>query len=199
MAPSASDGGFAVVAIGCSWGGLHALSVVLEALPDDLPAAIVIVQHRLHAPSELASLLGQHTRWDVCEAEDKEGLAAGRVHLAPPGYHLLVDGDRFALSIDAPEHHSRPSVDVLFESMAESMGPRLIGVILTGANDDGAKGLEAVARHGGAAVVQDPETAEKRAMPDAAIAAVDGATVVPLEGLAGAIVELVAARSGIRS
>lgn len=191
--------GFAVVAIGCSWGGLSALSVVLEALPADLPAAIVIVQHRLHGPSDLAPLLGHHTSWDVCEAEDKESLAPGRVHLAPPGYHLLVDGDRFALSTEAPENNSRPSVDVLFESMAESFGPRLIGVILTGANADGALGLEAVVRHGGMALVQDPDTAEKRAMPDAAIAAVPEARVLALDAVASAIVDAVSARSRDRS
>lgn len=190
---------FPVVAVGCSWGGLHALSVVLEALPEDLGAAVVIVQHRTHARSELAPLLGQHTPWEVCEAEDKEQLSPNRVFLAPPGYHLLVDGDRFALSTDAPEQHSRPSVDVLFESMAESFGDRLIAVVLTGANADGAAGLERVVRHGGVAIVQDPQTAEKRAMPEAAIAAVPEAAVAPLDAIGAAITAAVAERARGRS
>lgn len=185
---------FAVVALGCSWGGMRAVSVVLEGLPPDLPAAIVVVQHRMHGPSELATMLGQHTPWDVCEAEDKEELSAGRVFLAPPGYHLLVDGDRFALSTEAPENNSRPSVDVLFASMAESFGPRLVAVVMTGANDDGARGLQEVARYGGTALVQDPATAEKRAMPEAAIAAVPEALVVPLVDLAASITASVARR-----
>lgn len=192
--------GFAVVVLGCSWGGMQAVSVVLEGLPPDLAAAVVVVQHRMHAPSELASLLGQHTPWDVCEAEDKEELSPGRVFLAPPGYHLLVDGDRFALSTEAPENNSRPSVDVLFESMAEAFGPRLVAVVMTGANDDGARGLQEVARYGGTVLVQDPATAEKRAMPDAAIAAVPRALVVPLADLASSITSAVARRhSGAES
>jgi two-component system, chemotaxis family, protein-glutamate methylesterase/glutaminase len=186
---------FPVVAVGCSWGGLQALSRVLDGIPDDLSAALVIVQHRMHVRSELAALLGQHTSWDVCEAEDKEALSPRRVFLAPPGYHLLVDGDRFALSTDAPEKHSRPSVDVLFESMAESLGPRLVAVVLTGANDDGARGLVEVVRHGGAAIVQEPGTAEKREMPDAALRAVPEAVVAPLDGVAAAILAAVGERS----
>ena len=188
-----------VVVLGCSWGGLHALSIVLEGLPEDLPAAVVIVQHRMHGPSELASLLGQHTPWDVCEAEDKEQLSPKRVFLAPPGYHLLVDGDRFALSTEAPENNSRPSVDVLFESLAESFGERLVAVVLTGANDDGAAGLRQVVRYGGAAIVQDPDTAEKRAMPDAALAAVPSAVVAPLDQLSAVITRAVGERNRPRS
>jgi two-component system chemotaxis response regulator CheB len=175
------------------------MSMILDGLPPDLDAAVVVVQHRMHAPSELASLLGQHTPWDVCEADDKEELSARRVFLAPPGYHLLVDGQRFALSTEAPENNSRPSVDVLFESLAEAFGPRLVAVVLTGANDDGALGLQHVVRHGGAAIVQDPATAEKRAMPDAAIAAVPEAVVAPLEELAPAIVRAVIERARGRS
>ena len=185
--------------LGCSWGGLSALSIVLEGLPPDLPASIVIVQHRMHGPSELAKLLGQHTSWVVCEAEDKEELSPQRVYLAPPGYHLLVDGHRFALSTEAPENNSRPSVDVLFESMATSFGPDVIAVVMTGANGDGAVGLRRVVRHGGAAIVQDPATAEKRAMPEAAIAAVPEALVVPLDQLASVIERTVAERSRHRS
>jgi two-component system chemotaxis response regulator CheB len=186
---------FAIVAMGCSWGGLDALSTVLEGLPDDLRAALVIVQHRMHRPSDLGTLLGKHTSWPVCEAEDKEGLSPGRVYLAPPGYHLLVDGDRFALSTEAPVRNSRPSVDVLFESVAEAYGPRVIGVVLTGANDDGAVGLSEIVRNGGVAVVQDPSTAERAVMPQAALATGVEALVVPLPELSATLTRVVQQRS----
>lgn len=186
---------FPIVAIGCSWGGLEALSAVLEGIPDELPAAVVIVQHRMHRPSELANLLANHISWPVCEAEDKEGVGPRRVHLAPPGYHLLVDGDRFALSTEAPVRNSRPSVDVLFESVAEAYGPRVIGVVLTGANDDGARGLARIVDAGGLAIIQDPATAERRAMPQAAIDAGIDALVVPLADLGATISRAVCDRT----
>jgi two-component system chemotaxis response regulator CheB len=191
-----TEASFPIVAVGCSWGGLEACATLLEGIPDDLPVAVVIVQHRMHRPSELAALLGMHTDWEVCEADDKEGLSPRRVFLAPPGYHLLVDGDRFALSTEAPLHHSRPSIDVLFESLAEAFGSRVIGVVLTGANDDGAAGLEAIVDAGGAAVVQDPSTAARETMPAAAADRVPGAIVVPLEEVAPTVARLVAARAG---
>ena len=186
---------FPVVAIGCSWGGLTALGAIFDRLPPDLDAAVVVIQHRMHARSELAGLLGQHTTWEVCEADDKEELSPRRVFLAPPGYHLLVDGRRFALSTEAPVNNSRPSLDVTFESMAETFADRLVGVVLTGANDDGARGLVEVVRHGGSAIVQDPATAEKPTMPEAALAAVPEATVAPLDGLAAAIVQAIRERT----
>jgi two-component system chemotaxis response regulator CheB len=189
------SGSHRLVAIGCSWGGLEAVSTLLEGLPSDLPVALVIVQHRLHGRSELAALLGQHTSWPVCEADDKEPIGVGQVYLAPPGYHLLVDGDRFALSTEAPVAGSRPSIDVLFESMADAFGPRVVGVVLTGANEDGAAGLREIVRRGGTAIVQDPASALKPVMPAAALAAVgDAARVAPLDELAALIVEVVTQR-----
>lgn len=181
---SAPKGTYPVLAIGCSWGGLSALSILLGGLPDDLEAGMVIVQHRRAGPSDLAKLLTEHTSWDVCEADDKEEVSQGRVFLAPPGYHLLMDGDRFALSTEGPVQHSRPSIDVFFESVAGSFGRRVIGVVLTGANVDGATGLAEIVRRGGRAVVQDPATAAKRAMPEAALRAVPDAQVVTIDGMA---------------
>lgn len=185
---------FPVLAIGCSWGGLSALSTVLSDLPEDLPAGIVIVQHRRAGHSDLAGLLSDHTSWAVCEAEDKETLAQGRVFLAPPGYHLLMDGDRFALSTEGPVHHSRPSIDVFFESIADSYRHRVIGVVLTGANDDGAVGLAEIVRRGGLGVVQDPATAAKASMPEAALRAVPDAHVVPIDGMGCFLREIVSER-----
>ena len=191
-----ADGYLVVVAIGCSWGGLDAVEAVLDRLPSDLQATVIVVQHRAHAPSDLASLLGGHTPWAVCEAEDKEKLDRQRVYLAPPGYHLLVDGGCFALSTEGPVQHSRPSIDVFFESVAEAFGAQVIGVVLTGANDDGAAGLADIARRGGAAVVQNPATALRPAMPAAALRAVPGAEVVDLVDIAAVVCRLVDERVG---
>lgn len=185
---------FPIIAIGCSWGGLGALSAILDGIPDVLPAAVVIVQHRMHRPSDLGKLLAAHTAWPVCEAEDKEGVSPNRVYLAPPGYHLLVDGDRFALSTEGPVRNSRPSVDVLFESIAAAYGPRVIGVVLTGANDDGAAGIIEIVRHGGLAIIQDPETAEKPAMPRSALDTGVDAIVAPLDELGSTLTRVVRGR-----
>ena len=165
------DGIERLVVVGCSWGGLAAVGSLLDHLPTGIPIAVVVAQHRSPAPSAFTSLIGAHTSWPVCEAEDKEHISPGTVHVAPGGYHLLVDGPRFALTTEAPVRHSRPSIDVLFESAAESFTDRVVALVLTGANDDGAVGVRRVVHRGGVVVVQDPETADRREMPDAAIAA----------------------------
>ena len=185
-----------LVVVGCSWGGLYALSAMMETVPASLPATIVVAQHRLHTPSNLAELLARHTTWPVCEVDDKAAIAPQRVYLAPPGYHLLVDGDRFALSTEGPVRHSRPSVDVLFESAADAFTSGVVGIVLTGANEDGAAGLARIVRRGGVAIVQDPDTAEKAAMPEAALAKVPTAIVARLEDIGPRLVEIVDA--GVR-
>ena len=183
--PSASGaGGLELVAVGCSWGGLAAAGRLLEALPDDFGVATVIVQHRSEAPSALAELLGRHTPRPVAEPDDKDEVRPGHVYVAPPGYHLLVDRRRFSLDTEGPVRYSRPSVDVLFQSAARAYGPRMAAVVLTGANDDGAAGLARVAAAGGMALVQDPATAERPAMPAAALAAVPDAVVGDIPVLA---------------
>jgi len=181
-----------VVAIGTSWGGLDALRILLHGLPADLDAAVVVAQHRAAAshPSAFRDMLGAVTLLTVCEAEDKQPLVHGHVFLAPPDYHLLVEGSHLALSVAEPVAFSRPSIDVLLESAAESCRDRCVGVVLTGANDDGARGLARIHDLGGAAVVQDPASAERPAMPRAALAAVPDARVAPLEEIAGVLVEL---------
>jgi len=117
----------------------------------------------------------------IREASDKDELQPGCVYIAPPDYHLLVERGTVALSTEEAVRYSRPSIDVMFESAADAYGERLVGVILTGANDDGALGLKRIRDGGGVAVVQDPATAERREMPEAAIAAVASAKVLPLE------------------
>lgn len=163
------------VAIGASAGGVEALSVLLPALPAGLSAAVLIV---VHLPRERASMLADifsvKCARPVREAEDKEPVEPGTVYFAPPDYHLLVDragpsGVQFALSEDDLVNFSRPSIDVLFESAADVYGRRLLGIILTGANHDGAAGLAAVHEAAGITVVQHPDTAQSSMMPMAAI------------------------------
>lgn len=157
--------------VGGSAGGLDAVSILLAALPADVHVPIVVVLHvSPTSPSYLAELLARHARREVREACDKEPIAPSVVYVAPPAYHLLIEDTKsFALSVDEPVWFSRPSIDVLFESAADAYGAGLAGVLLTGANEDGARGLAAIGRAGGHTLVQDPATAVARAMPDAAI------------------------------
>jgi two-component system chemotaxis response regulator CheB len=180
-----------VVAIGASWGGLRAIERVLEPLPADFPAAVLIAQHRrVGADGTLAVLLDGHCALQVCEAEDKQALGPGCVLVAPPDYHLLVEGAAVALSVDEPVNFSRPSIDVLLQSAADNYGDAAVGVVLTGANADGAVGLARIAARGGTAIVQDPATAERAEMPSAALAATPGARVLALEQIGPLLVDL---------
>jgi two-component system chemotaxis response regulator CheB len=180
-----------LIAIGCSWGGLAALSVLLDGLPADLDAAVVIAQHRSPDASQLAHLLHERSRLPVHEVDDKDEIRAGTAFLAPPGYHLLVEPGRFALSTDAPVQFARPSLDVLFESAADAYGDDCIGVVLTGASADGAAGLRAICEAGGVAIVQEPESAERAEMPAAALDATPSARILPLEQIPAVLAGLV--------
>jgi two-component system, chemotaxis family, protein-glutamate methylesterase/glutaminase len=173
--------------IGVSAGGLDALCTLFGQLPEDFELAIVVVQHRSKDSTALCEVLESCSRLPVEEVVDKSVIAPGRVHLAPPDYHLLVEDGFFSLSLDAPELYSRPSIDVAFQSAADTYGERVVGVVLTGANHDGAVGLGRIVERGGYAIVQDPATAEVPVMPRAAIAAVPEAKVLPLAGIAGHI------------
>ncbi|HUZ82617.1 MAG TPA: chemotaxis protein CheB [Gaiellaceae bacterium] len=181
-----------LVTIGASWGGLDALRTVLGGLPSGFDAAVVVAQHRSPEshPTAFRDLLGATTPLRVCEAEDKDALRSGTVYLAPPDYHILVDRESVALATDAPVHHARPSIDVLFESAAESYRERLVGVILTGANDDGAQGLASVVELGGMAIVEEPGSATRDEMPRAALAAVPSARIAAIDAIAPLLLEL---------
>jgi two-component system chemotaxis response regulator CheB len=160
-----------LVVMGASWGGLVALERVLSGLPEDFGAAVAIAQHRSpdrHSEG-LAPLLGTHTRLPVIDADDKQPIEPGTVYLAPPDYHLYVEEDGFALSMDEAVLYSRPSIDVLFESAADAYGDRLAAVLLSGANDDGAAGFARIHDAGGIVAIQDPSTAPSTEMPDAAL------------------------------
>jgi two-component system, chemotaxis family, protein-glutamate methylesterase/glutaminase len=189
-----------VIVIGGSAGALDALSVILPMVPAELPAPISIVLHILPSrPSGLAPLLQATCALTVKEAEDKEPMLPGTIYLASPNYHLLLERQgHFSLSVDEAVRFSRPSIDVLFESAAYAYGPALAGVLLSGANDDGAYGLECIRSHGGRTAVQAPGTALARTMPEAALARGVDAVLPPPE-IWPWLASLVSARGGALS
>jgi two-component system, chemotaxis family, protein-glutamate methylesterase/glutaminase len=174
---------YELICVGASWGGLDAVGRLLADVPEDVDQPIVIAQHRhpSAASGGLAELLRLRIRRPVHDVDDKVAIEPRHVYIAPPDYHLLVERGSFALSVDERVQYARPSIDVLFESAAHAYGPHLIGIILTGANEDGAAGLATVKERGGVAIVQDPGDAARRTMPDAAIAATAADAILPLE------------------
>ena len=185
---------FEIVVVGCSMGGMRALEVILGALPQDFSVPIAVVQHRYRTSSEiLPMILRQHTSLSVVDALDKQWIEPGTVYLAPADYHLLVERHErgeLSLSVDARVEYSRPSIDVLFESAADAYGAATIGVVLTGANADGARGAARIKERGGFIIAQDPKTAESPAMPEAAIAAARVDRILPLDRIGPFLVEL---------
>lgn len=171
---------YELICIGASWGGLRAIVRLLADIPADIDTPIVIAQHRDAQESALADFISRHTTRKVVDAGDKQSLERGHVYIAPADYHLLVERGSLALSLEGRVQYARPSIDVLFESAADAYGPNVIGVILTGANEDGAAGLARIKRFGGVAVIQDPAEAERSAMPQAAIDATVADAVLPL-------------------
>lgn len=161
-----------LIVIGGSWGGIQASLAILKGLPADYPVPIVLVLHRLkNFESHLPQVYRKKLALKVREVEEKEFIDAGHVYLAPADYHVLIERDRtFSLDVSERENFSRPSIDVTFASAADVYGPRLTGVLLTGANKDGSAGLAYVAEKGGTAIVQNPAEAEVATMPQAAIA-----------------------------
>ncbi len=184
---------FEAVVIGVSAGGLEALDKILPKLLDRFPVPVLIVQH-LSPDSDdfLSKRFERRCKNNVKEAEDKDTLTPGTIYFAPPNYHLLVEPDKsLALSVDPRVNFSRPSIDVLFETAAEAFLDKLIGVILTGSNEDGANGLAAVKEHGGLTIVQDPQTAVAEQMPMAALKTTKADYVVALHEVAALLNEQV--------
>jgi two-component system chemotaxis response regulator CheB len=179
-----------VVVVGASLGGLEAVQSLLRGLPGEFGLPVALVQHRDPlSRTPLAKVLQQSSALTVVEAEDKDEIVAGRVSVAPGDYHLLVDDGRFALSTEAPVRYARPSIDVLFESAAETYGAGVVGVILTGSSADGARGLAAIQKAGGLIAVQDPATARSRVMPDAAIALTATDRILPVPQIVRLLVD----------
>ncbi|PMB17584.1 chemotaxis protein CheB, partial [Fischerella thermalis CCMEE 5319] len=179
---------YQIIVIGTSLGGLEALQVILLGLPKTFPVPIAVVQHR-HKDSDdtLRVLLQSYTNLVVKEAEDKEEILPGWVYLAPADYHLLIESkDKtvsqpyFSLSTDVPVTYARPSIDVLFETAADAYNQKVIGVLLTGANQDGVQGLAKIKARGGMSIVEEPESAFCAIMPAAAIAFGVADQVLPL-------------------
>jgi len=161
-----------IIVIGGSAGALDALHAILPALPASFALPIVLVLHiPSNKPSYLTQVLGARCALHVKEAEDKEPLAPGTLYVAPPDYHVLIEKRRcLSLSVDAPVLFSRPAIDVLFDSAADAYGPATAGLLLAGGSEDGARGLASIKRAGGIALVQTPDSAAVRTMPEAALA-----------------------------
>ncbi|MBC8997584.1 chemotaxis protein CheB [Pseudomonas sp. N40(2020)] len=180
------------IVVGASAGGVEALLTLLGPLRKGFALPIIIV---LHLPeerrSQLAEVFSRRLALPVEEATDKRDIEAGTVYFATPGYHLSVELDRsLSLSLEDRIHHSRPSIDYLFESAADVYGPKLAAVLLTGANHDGARGLAQVKRHGGLTIVQDPDDAQVATMPLAALKTQQPDHVLPIHGIGRLLVEL---------
>ncbi len=180
------------VVIGASAGGIQALSVLLPSLPATLRPSLFIVLHLpRERPSVLAEIFQTRCAVPVREAEDKEPAEPGTVYFAPPDYHMLVEKTRqIALSTDEPVNYSRPSIDVLFESAADAYGERLLGIILSGGNQDGAAGLQTVHRAGGVTVAQEPDHAEAKLMIVSALEREPVDFVLSLDGIAALLQRL---------
>jgi two-component system chemotaxis response regulator CheB len=191
-APGADQSAETVVAIASSAGGITALKAVIEALPVDFPAAVLVVQHLdPAAPSQLAHILQRHSLVPVEEASEGARMETGHVYIAPPGHHLVVSAAGTLHLSDSPlRNFVRPSADELFESVAARLDTHVIAVVLTGTGIDGSVGTLAVQVQGGTVVVQDPETSQFPGMPRAAIRAGAVTKVVPLEQIAGTLVAL---------
>ena len=182
-----------LVVIGASYGGLYALMELLGALTTDFPCPIVVVQHRsADDPDEgrLAHVLSRYSVLPVRDADHDEELEPGRVYLAPADYHVLIESGRFELTVDDLVEHSRPSIDVLFESAAQSYGPHVVGVLLTGFGRDGTQGMAALRDVGAVTIAENPETAMQPTMPRHAVEAGAVDEVLALDAIAPRLLEL---------
>jgi len=189
---------FQIITIGTSLGGFQALKTLLGVLPQDFPLPVAVVQHRSVEESEVfAPLLAGHLQLPVVEVDDKQQIEGSRIYICPPNYHLLVERTQFALSADEPVLYARPSIDVLFESAADSFGEGVVGILLTGMSRDGSAGLRRIKERSGFTVVQDPATAEGQTMPQSAISSMVVDKVLPIDEIGPFVLELcVGQRSG---
>jgi two-component system chemotaxis response regulator CheB len=179
-----------VIVIGASTGGLNALKKIFSALPADLPAPIFVVLHIGPSESILPKILGMHSKLPVVHATDGAVIESGKIFVAPPDHHLVLEADHMHLSRSARENHARPAIDPLFRSAAVAYRRRVIGVVLTGNLDDGTVGLQAIKAYGGTAIVQDPDEAEAQSMPLSASRYVDTDYCLGLDEIAPTLTRL---------
>ena len=184
-------GKYDIVAIGASAGGLNSLFHFLGPLPPAFPSSILVVQHLSpEHPSHLAEVLQRKLKMNVRQAADGECMIAGTVYVAPPNLHLLAEPGRVRLLGSPSVHFLRPSIDLLFDSVAVNFGDRSVGVILSGTGRDGASGVRAIKAAGGVTMAEDPSKAEFSAMPYAAVATGCVEIVLPLSKLANSLIDL---------
>jgi two-component system chemotaxis response regulator CheB len=183
---------YEAVVIGSSAGGLNALKTLFRGLDQGFRLPLIIVQHiSPDSDNYLIHILNDMRKLKVKEADEKEIPMPGMAYIAPPNYHLLVEPDHaFTLTVDERVNYARPSIDVLFETAAEAYRHKLIGIILTGANNDGSKGVKRIKEMGGLVIVQDPDTAEVDSMPRAAMLATTVDHLLPLEEIAALLNKL---------
>jgi len=184
-----------LIVIGCSLGGMSALQIILSNLTHDFCVPIAVAQHRHKKSNEgLPAYFRRETDLNVVDAEDKQWIQPGHVYLAPADYHLLIERNgargELSLSVDEAVRHSRPSIDVLFESAADAYKDRVVAIVLTGANDDGSRGAARIKARGGIVIAQDPEQAEAPTMPRATIQAVQVDRILRLEDIAPFLTEV---------
>jgi two-component system, chemotaxis family, protein-glutamate methylesterase/glutaminase len=192
MEATPSPTGRYLIVVGASAGGVQALCELVAGLPPDLPAAVLVVLHVApHGHSALPAILARSGRLPACHPADGEAIRPGRIYVAPPDLHLMVEDGHLQLSRQASENGHRPAVDILFRTAARAYGPRVVGVVLTGNLDDGTAGLATIKRCGGRAVVQDPREADYPGMPESAIANVAVDHVLPLGEMAAVLQQLV--------
>jgi len=183
---------YEAIVIGVSSGGMTALKFIFSVLPAGFNLPIIIVQHiNAHSDNEWIKLLNNKSNLTIKEADEKEKIENGNVYIAPANYHLLIESDKtFSLTIDEYVNFARPSIDVLFESAADAYKDKLIGIVLTGSNNDGTKGVKRIKELGGTAIIQDPETAESSIMPASAIAAIEPDYILSLEKIVQLLIKI---------
>jgi len=181
-----------LIVMGGSSGGIEAILGIIEQLPPDFAIPIVIVMHQTrNSKSSLAEVIQSRTRLKVREPEDKEKIQPKHIYVAPPNYHLMMEqGGTFSYSYSELVNYSRPSIDVLFESAADAYGKKLIGVLLTGSNADGANGIKMISERGGLTIVQNPKTAESPVMPQAAISATQVDHILDLINIPNTLIKM---------
>lgn len=183
---------YEAIVVGISSGGMNLLKIMFSSLPTDFNTPIIIVQHvGANSNSHWIKLLNEKSNLNLKEADEKEKIENGTVYFAPPNYHLLIEKDRtFSLTIDERVNFARPSIDVLFESAAEAYKNTLIGIVLTGSNNDGNQGIKRIKECGGLIIIQDPTTAESPYMPSSALTFVESDHILSIENIIALLIAL---------